>query len=79
MKELLGRSALETEKLELLTEVSSLKLKVAAAEGDHRESAVTNVIHTITTTNVPGAQSYTSNKLLPPIISKVLYMQNRSY
>ncbi|XP_073725225.1 liprin-beta-1 isoform X2 [Misgurnus anguillicaudatus] len=38
-QELLGRSALETEKLELLTEVSSLKRKVAAAEGDHRESA----------------------------------------
>uniref|UniRef100_A0A673KH87 Liprin-beta-1-like n=1 Tax=Sinocyclocheilus rhinocerous TaxID=307959 RepID=A0A673KH87_9TELE len=38
--ELLSRSALETEKLELLTEVSSLKLKLAAAEGDCRESEV---------------------------------------
>ncbi|KAI2665480.1 Liprin-beta-1 [Labeo rohita] len=36
--ELLSRSALETEKLELLTEVSSLKLRLAAAEGDCRES-----------------------------------------
>uniref|UniRef100_A0A8C1VR75 PPFIA binding protein 1a n=1 Tax=Cyprinus carpio TaxID=7962 RepID=A0A8C1VR75_CYPCA len=39
-QELLSRSALETEKLELLTEVSSLKLKLAAAEGDCRESEV---------------------------------------
>ncbi|KTF90196.1 hypothetical protein cypCar_00014155 [Cyprinus carpio] len=38
LQELLSRSALETEKLELLTEVSSLKLKLAAAEGDCRES-----------------------------------------
>ncbi|XP_056604028.1 liprin-beta-1 isoform X1 [Triplophysa dalaica] len=38
-QELLTRSALETEKLELLTEISSLKLKLAAAEGDRRESA----------------------------------------
>ncbi|XP_077090777.1 liprin-beta-1 [Siphateles boraxobius] len=37
-QELLSRSALETEKLELLTEISSLKLKLAAAEGDCRES-----------------------------------------
>ncbi|KAA0720899.1 polypeptide-interacting protein-binding protein 1 [Triplophysa tibetana] len=37
-QELLTRSALETEKLELLTEISSLKLKLAAAEGDRRES-----------------------------------------
>uniref|UniRef100_A0A672KNS0 Liprin-beta-1-like n=1 Tax=Sinocyclocheilus grahami TaxID=75366 RepID=A0A672KNS0_SINGR len=37
-QELLSRSVLETEKLELLTEVSSLKLKLAAAEGDCRES-----------------------------------------
>ncbi|XP_043093723.1 liprin-beta-1 isoform X2 [Puntigrus tetrazona] len=37
-QELLSRSALEKEKLELLTEVSSLKLKLAAAEGDCRES-----------------------------------------
>uniref|UniRef100_A0A8C1T1C3 PPFIA binding protein 1a n=1 Tax=Cyprinus carpio TaxID=7962 RepID=A0A8C1T1C3_CYPCA len=37
-QELLSRSALETEKLELLTEVSSLKLKLAAAEGDCREN-----------------------------------------
>uniref|UniRef100_A0A671QH64 Liprin-beta-1-like n=1 Tax=Sinocyclocheilus anshuiensis TaxID=1608454 RepID=A0A671QH64_9TELE len=39
-QELLSRSVLETEKLELLTEVSSLKLKLAAAEGDCRESEV---------------------------------------
>uniref|UniRef100_A0A672KKF2 Liprin-beta-1-like n=1 Tax=Sinocyclocheilus grahami TaxID=75366 RepID=A0A672KKF2_SINGR len=39
-QELLSRSALETEKLELLTEVSSLKLKLAAAEGDCRENEV---------------------------------------
>ncbi|XP_059366907.1 liprin-beta-1-like [Carassius carassius] len=37
-QELLSRSALEMEKLELLTEVSSLKLKLAATEGDCRES-----------------------------------------
>ncbi|XP_051977044.1 liprin-beta-1-like [Xyrauchen texanus] len=37
-QELLIRSALETKKLELLTEVSSLKLKLAAAEEDRRES-----------------------------------------
>uniref|UniRef100_A0A8C2PRE9 PPFIA binding protein 1a n=1 Tax=Cyprinus carpio TaxID=7962 RepID=A0A8C2PRE9_CYPCA len=44
--ELLSRSALETEKLELLTEVSSLKLKLAAAEGDCRESEVrTTCLH----------------------------------
>uniref|UniRef100_A0A673HZ32 Liprin-beta-1-like n=1 Tax=Sinocyclocheilus rhinocerous TaxID=307959 RepID=A0A673HZ32_9TELE len=39
-QELLSRSVLETEKLELLTEVSSLKLKLAAAEGDCRKSEV---------------------------------------
>uniref|UniRef100_A0A8C0XXY5 PPFIA binding protein 1a n=1 Tax=Cyprinus carpio carpio TaxID=630221 RepID=A0A8C0XXY5_CYPCA len=45
-QELLSRSALETEKLELLTEVSSLKLKLAAAEGDCRESEVrTTCLH----------------------------------
>ncbi|XP_026081621.1 liprin-beta-1-like [Carassius auratus] len=37
-QELLSRSALEMEKLELQTEVSSLKLKLAATEGDCRES-----------------------------------------
>lgn len=36
-QELLSRSTLEAEKLELLTEISSLKLKLAAAEGDCRE------------------------------------------
>nr|XP_057921757.1 liprin-beta-1-like [Doryrhamphus excisus]XP_057921759.1 liprin-beta-1-like [Doryrhamphus excisus] len=36
-KELLTRSALETQKLELLTEVSSLKLKLSAVERDHRD------------------------------------------
>ncbi|XP_056113546.1 liprin-beta-1 isoform X2 [Rhinichthys klamathensis goyatoka] len=39
-QELLSRSALEAEKLEMLTEISSLKLKLAAAEGDCRESEV---------------------------------------
>ncbi|XP_075886067.1 liprin-beta-1-like isoform X2 [Nelusetta ayraudi] len=36
-QELLNRSALETQKLELLTEVSSLKLKLAAVDRDHRD------------------------------------------
>ncbi|XP_062238416.1 liprin-beta-1-like isoform X1 [Platichthys flesus] len=35
--ELLSRSALETQKLELMTEVSSLKLKLATVERDHRD------------------------------------------
>ncbi|KAG7497512.1 liprin-beta-1-like [Solea senegalensis] len=35
-QELLNRTALETQKLELMTEVSSLKLKLSAAERDHR-------------------------------------------
>ncbi|XP_028255816.1 liprin-beta-1-like isoform X2 [Parambassis ranga] len=35
-QELLNRSALETQKLELMTEVSSLKLKLTAVERDHR-------------------------------------------
>lgn len=62
VKELLSRSALETEKLELLTEISSLKLKLAAAEGDRRESTVSNFFHTITTTNIPGVQLHGSKK-----------------
>lgn len=37
-QELLNRSTLETQKLELMTEVSSLKLKLSAAERDHRDS-----------------------------------------
>ncbi|XP_051249170.1 liprin-beta-1 isoform X3 [Dicentrarchus labrax] len=37
-QELLNRSALETQKLELMTEVSSLKLKLTAVERDHREN-----------------------------------------
>ncbi|XP_066523024.1 liprin-beta-1 isoform X2 [Hoplias malabaricus] len=37
-QELLSRSALETQKLELLTEVSSLKLKLATVDGENRES-----------------------------------------
>ncbi|XP_056131642.1 liprin-beta-1-like isoform X2 [Lampris incognitus] len=37
-QELLNRSALETQKLELMTEVSSLKLKLTATERDHREN-----------------------------------------
>ncbi|XP_055087844.1 liprin-beta-1-like [Periophthalmus magnuspinnatus] len=37
-QELLNRSALETQKLELMTEVSSLKLKLSAVERDHRDS-----------------------------------------
>ncbi|XP_041833176.1 liprin-beta-1-like isoform X2 [Melanotaenia boesemani] len=35
-QELLTRSTLETQKLELMTEVSSLKLKITALERDHR-------------------------------------------
>ncbi|XP_014324585.1 liprin-beta-1-like isoform X1 [Xiphophorus maculatus] len=35
-QELLNRTALETQKLELMTEVSSLKLKLATLERDHR-------------------------------------------
>uniref|UniRef100_A0A8C4I2W8 SAM domain-containing protein n=1 Tax=Dicentrarchus labrax TaxID=13489 RepID=A0A8C4I2W8_DICLA len=38
LQELLNRSALETQKLELMTEVSSLKLKLTAVERDHREN-----------------------------------------
>ncbi|CAL9682804.1 unnamed protein product [Knipowitschia caucasica] len=37
-KELLNRSALETQKLELLTEVSSLKLKLSSLERDQRDT-----------------------------------------
>ncbi|XP_044041948.1 liprin-beta-1 isoform X2 [Siniperca chuatsi] len=37
-QELLNRTALETQKLELMTEVSSLKLKLTAVERDHRDS-----------------------------------------
>ncbi|RVE56570.1 hypothetical protein OJAV_G00222500 [Oryzias javanicus] len=37
-QELLNRTALETQKLELMTEVSSLKLKLTALERDHRGS-----------------------------------------
>ncbi|XP_073336551.1 liprin-beta-1-like [Pagrus major] len=37
-QELLNRSALETQKLELMTEVSSLKLKLSAVERDHRDN-----------------------------------------
>ncbi|XP_077401727.1 liprin-beta-1-like isoform X3 [Vanacampus margaritifer] len=37
-KELLTRSALETQKLELMTEVSALKLKLSTAERDHRDN-----------------------------------------
>ncbi|KAK5848998.1 hypothetical protein PBY51_008673 [Eleginops maclovinus] len=36
--ELLTRSTLETQKLEMMTEVSSLKLKLTAVERDHREN-----------------------------------------
>uniref|UniRef100_A0AAR2M1L4 SAM domain-containing protein n=1 Tax=Pygocentrus nattereri TaxID=42514 RepID=A0AAR2M1L4_PYGNA len=39
-QELLSRSALETQKLELLTEISSLKLKLATVERENRESEV---------------------------------------
>ncbi|KAM4615115.1 liprin-beta-1-like isoform 2-T2 [Polymixia lowei] len=38
LQQLLNRSALETQKLELMTEVSSLKLKLTAVERDHRDS-----------------------------------------
>ncbi|XP_029351520.1 liprin-beta-1-like [Echeneis naucrates] len=37
-QELLNRSALETQKLELMTEVSSLKLKLTAVERDHTDN-----------------------------------------
>uniref|UniRef100_A0A671XJH7 PPFIA binding protein 1a n=1 Tax=Sparus aurata TaxID=8175 RepID=A0A671XJH7_SPAAU len=37
-QELLNRSTLETQKLELMTEVSSLKLKLSAVERDHRDN-----------------------------------------
>uniref|UniRef100_A0AAX7UIG1 SAM domain-containing protein n=1 Tax=Astatotilapia calliptera TaxID=8154 RepID=A0AAX7UIG1_ASTCA len=36
LQELLNRTALETQKLELMTEVSSLKLKLSTVERDHR-------------------------------------------
>ena len=39
-QELLNRTALETQKLELMTEVSSLKLKLTAVERDHRDNEV---------------------------------------
>lgn len=39
-QELLNRSTLETQKLELMTEVSSLKLKLTAVERDHRDNEV---------------------------------------
>lgn len=37
-QELLNRTTLETQKLELMTEVSSLKLKLTAVERDHRDN-----------------------------------------
>ncbi|KAK2859178.1 hypothetical protein Q5P01_003798 [Channa striata] len=37
-QELVNRTALETQKLELMTEVSSLKLKLTAVEQDHRDN-----------------------------------------
>lgn len=37
-QELLNRSTLETQKLELMTEVSSLKLKLTAVDRDHRDN-----------------------------------------
>lgn len=40
LQELLNRTALETQKLELMTEVSSLKLKLTAVERDHRDNEV---------------------------------------
>lgn len=36
----MNRSALETQKLELMTEVSNLKLKLTAVGGDHRDGEV---------------------------------------
>lgn len=36
----MNRSALETQKLELMTEVSNLKLKLTAVGGDDREGEV---------------------------------------
>uniref|UniRef100_A0A673BS78 Liprin-beta-1-like n=1 Tax=Sphaeramia orbicularis TaxID=375764 RepID=A0A673BS78_9TELE len=43
-QELLNRSTLETQKLELMTEVSSLKLKLTAVDRDHRDSEVGPVL-----------------------------------
>uniref|UniRef100_I3ITR3 PPFIA binding protein 1a n=1 Tax=Oreochromis niloticus TaxID=8128 RepID=I3ITR3_ORENI len=40
LQELLNRTALETQKLELMTEVSSLKLKLSTVERDHRGNEV---------------------------------------
>lgn len=36
----MNRSALETQKLELMTEVSNLKLKLTAVGGDHGDGEV---------------------------------------
>uniref|UniRef100_A0A673HWE0 Liprin-beta-1-like n=1 Tax=Sinocyclocheilus rhinocerous TaxID=307959 RepID=A0A673HWE0_9TELE len=68
--ELLSRSVLETEKLELLTEVSSLKLKLAAAEGDCRKSEVRSTCLHLTTVKFHRAQSPTGliNYSLPSLI-----------
>uniref|UniRef100_A0A673HSC8 Liprin-beta-1-like n=1 Tax=Sinocyclocheilus rhinocerous TaxID=307959 RepID=A0A673HSC8_9TELE len=69
-QELLSRSVLETEKLELLTEVSSLKLKLAAAEGDCRKSEVRSTCLHLTTVKFHRAQSPTGliNYSLPSLI-----------
>lgn len=50
----MNRTELETQKLELMTEVSSLKLKLTAVERDHRESEVDgqNTHHLLTYGNI---------------------------
>lgn len=47
MQELLSRSTLETQKLELMTEVSSLKLKLTTVARDRRDSEVHGCIMAI--------------------------------
>uniref|UniRef100_A0AAQ6A261 SAM domain-containing protein n=1 Tax=Amphiprion ocellaris TaxID=80972 RepID=A0AAQ6A261_AMPOC len=58
LQELLNRSALETQKLELMTEVSSLKLKLTAVERDHKDNEVDpcpeNVLYKIEPRGVEG-------------------------
>lgn len=47
MQELLSRSTLEAQKLELMTEVSSLKLKLTTVARDRRDSEVHGCIMAI--------------------------------
>uniref|UniRef100_A0A665VAA7 Liprin-beta-1-like n=1 Tax=Echeneis naucrates TaxID=173247 RepID=A0A665VAA7_ECHNA len=62
-QELLNRSALETQKLELMTEVSSLKLKLTAVERDHTDNEVEYLRWRATTDLREGTEvETTSNK-----------------